>query len=99
MDWNEEAEKLVELAFVDESEPYEVDQAGIFHDAATGDFVLLTASGCSCWGGECDAERFASLDALAASLVTADRRYNPTLGGARTLVDEARAAWDRLCVG
>lgn len=79
------------LSSVDEADPYEVDEAHIGVDAATGKFVLLTASGCSCWDGEYDEEVYDSLDALERALVTDDRRYNPTLMGARQLVAEARS--------
>lgn len=81
--------ELRELAFIDESQPYEVDQAGIYVDE-DGTFILLTASGCSCWEGDYNEEQFSSFEALEASLLNEDRTYNPSLSGARELLEEAR---------
>lgn len=89
MYYEERASQLRELAFIDESQPYEVDQTGIYVDES-GVFVLLTASGCSCWEGEYNEEQFASLEALEISLLNDDRTYNPSLLGAKALVAEAR---------
>lgn len=79
------------VAGVDESEAYEVDITEIWHDGAK--WHLLTATGCSCWDGDYDDEEYDSLEALAAAIGVEsdiDRRYNPSLEGARKIVDEAR---------
>lgn len=89
MYYDDRAAQLRELAFVDEADSYEVDQTGIYVDE-NGTFVLLTASGCSCWEGDYDEEQFESLDALENALINGDRTYNPSLNGARQLVAEAR---------
>lgn len=76
---------------VDESEAYKVDITEIWHDGEK--WRLLTATGCSCWSGEYDEEEYESLDALAAALGVesdVDRRYNPSLEGAKTIIAEAR---------
>ena len=78
------------LAFVDESEPYSIDQCAIIQRG--DEFILASASGCSCWDGTWDEEKFNSLDDLAASLLADDRLYNPSFGAARLLVAEAREA-------
>ena len=92
MTYEERADQLRELAFIDESEPYEVDQTGIYVDESgdTPVFVLLTSSGCSCWDGDYNEEQFESLEALEISLVGDDRTYNPSLNGVRQLLEEAR---------
>lgn len=83
--------ELRELAFVDEADSYEVDEAGIYLDA-NGKFILLTASGCSCWDGDDYGEEiFDSLNDLEKSLINDDRMYNPSLSGAKQLIEEARA--------
>lgn len=92
MTYSERQEQLKQLAFIDESEAYQIDEAGIYFNAETTEFVLLTASGCSCWDGEYDEEVFESLEALEASLLKEDRRYNPSLEGAKKLIAEARTA-------
>lgn len=91
--WDDRVEQLKKLAFIDESERYKVDQTGIFYDPLTTKFVLLTATGCSCWDGEYDEERFDSLDSLETSLITDSRDHNPTLMGVRVLMAEARLEW------
>jgi hypothetical protein len=85
--------ELVELAWLDESEPYEVDHTGIYLDPNSGKFVLLTASGCSCWDGEYNEEEYDTLEDLEKSLNLDEdkRRWNPSLQGAKDLMKEARA--------
>lgn len=90
-DWDDIDESLRLLANIDESMPYEVDQTRILLDKTTGEFVLQTASGCSCWDGDYDEERFPTLDALAENLMGKGQpRYNPSLVGAAQLIEEAR---------
>ena len=55
--FDERRAELRELAFIDESADYEVDQASICVDEK-GTFYLLTASGCSCWSGEYEEEQY-----------------------------------------
>ena len=88
-DFDDRRNELRELAFIDESADYEVDQTSICVDEE-GTFYLLTASGCSCWSGEYEEERFDSLEALENALVGGDRTYNPSLTGVQALLQEAR---------
>src|SRR5689334_13277882 len=93
MDWASVKNGLIELAFIDESYPYEVDQAMIGIDKTTSQFVLMTATGCSCWEGESTVEEFSSLEELESSLMNKDRTYNPSLKGAESLLQEAKLAY------
>lgn len=95
MDYYERLKSLKQLAFVDESYPYEVDEAGIYLNEQTGQFYLITASGCSCWDGEYDEEVFDSLDQLELSLINEDSRYRPSLGGSKLLIAEARKYYEK----
>lgn len=80
------------LSGVDESAPYEVDYTEIWR-APDGSFVLVTASGCSCWDGDFDMQPFTTLDALAESLLGTERTYgNPSAINSQALVEAARAA-------
>jgi len=88
-DFDNRRNELRELAFIDESADYEVDQTSICVDE-DGTFILLTASGCSCWSGEYEEEQFDSFEALENALVGGDRTYNPSLTGVQTLLAEAR---------
>jgi hypothetical protein len=87
--FDERRNELRELAFIDQSANYEVDQTSICVDEE-GTYYLLTASGCSCWCGEYNEEQFSSFEALEASLLDEDRTYNPSLSGAHELLEEAR---------
>ena len=87
--FDERRAELRELAFIDESANYEIDQASICVDEE-GTYYLLTASGCSCWMGEYSEEQFSSFEALEAALLNGDRTYNPSLSGAQSLLGEAR---------
>lgn len=94
VDWYEAVKQYRVVAEIDESEPYETDQSCILLLPGRK-FGLLTASGCSCWGGEAWLEEFGSFDELADSLLgpescKQDRRYNPSLKGAEELVASAR---------
>lgn len=88
--------RYIELGSVDEGESYEVDVTQIYYDKLDKMFVLITASGCSCWDGDCDEEKFKTLEELEKSLVTDDRTYNPTLMGAKELIKEAKEKWTEL---
>lgn len=98
MDYYDRQKELKELVSIDEADVYEVDGVGIYLDEKSGKFVLLSASGCSCWDGEFDEAEFDSLDELASSLIDGDEdgsdryRYNPSLKGARQLIEKARVA-------
>lgn len=93
--WEEATGALTQLAYIDEADSYEVDQAGIYFDPATREFVLVTASGCSCWEGDCDVERFPTMDALEVALINDTREYNPTLKGAQELIADAHEAFEK----
>lgn len=85
----------IELAVLDESESYEVDITEIHYDPETKEFLLLTASGCSCWEGDYSEERFKSLKALGESMIKEDRQYNPSFVGAKQLLIEAEEAFKK----
>lgn len=97
MDFYDRQKQLIIIARVDESEPYEIDEAVIGIDT-NGKFILLTASGCSCWDGDYDEAEYSSLDDIERDLIRGDEngndayRYNPSLAGARALIAEARRA-------
>jgi hypothetical protein len=95
MYWDTIKEGLVELAFIDEADSYEVDQCLIGFDKATGKFALITATGCSCWDGEADREDFNSLEELESSLINSDRTYSPSINGAKSLILEAKKTYER----
>jgi hypothetical protein len=81
------------LADIDESQPYEIDVTEIYQDAA-GNFVLVTASGCSCWDGDYDEETYTTYPELVAALnlLTApERYYNPSPSGAADLLAQVQA--------
>lgn len=87
-----------ELASLDESADYEVDYTFVGFDKRTGKFVLVTASGCSCWDGDAYVELFDDLESMRKSLVTTDRTYNPSLNGAKAVMDEAEEEFRRHCL-
>lgn len=91
--WDAVESEVTQLAFLDESYPYEVDQCLIGLDKSTGKFVLMTATGCSCWDGDATVEYFDSIDEIESSLINKDRTYNPSLLGAERLIREAREAY------
>lgn len=76
------------LASVDESEGWDVDISEVWKK---GDkYFLLTASGCSCWGGEYEQQEFNSLGELGNLVLYREGyQYNPSLEGAKKLVAEA----------
>ena len=76
------------IAYMDESEGYDVDQTAIYK-TPTG-FALATASGCSCWNGDWEAEEFENLDLLYQSMRLDDRAYNPSWMAAEGLILSAR---------
>ena len=99
MDYDDITKELTELAMIDESASYyEVDYTFIGLDEKTGKFALVTASGCSCWDGGADVEYFDDLDQMEQSLVTEDRTYNPSLLGAKSVMQEARETYERIKV-
>lgn len=91
MNYNERRNELRELAFVNEADDYEVDEVGIYTDGNI--FYILSASGCSCWGGEegeWDEASFDDFEGVKAFLLKEDLpRYNPSINGAKALIEEA----------
>jgi hypothetical protein len=75
-----------QIASVDESEPYEIDQTTIWQ-TPTG-YALAVASGCSCWDGEWSVTEFATLDDIFDSFDTTDYAYNPSLKGIEALKEQ-----------
>ena len=94
MEYYDIKKELTELAMLDESADYEVDYTFIGLDEKTGKFALVTASGCSCWDGGADVEYFDDLDQMEQSLVTEDRTYNPSLLGAKSVMQEAKETFE-----
>jgi len=84
-------EELVVLSELDESEAYEVDYTLIGYDKKKGKFVLVTASGCSCWDGDCQVEYFDTLAEMHKSLGVhgPDRDFQPSLMGVERAMKEA----------
>lgn len=80
-----------ELASVDESADWEVDQTWIYSE---GDkYYLVHASGCSCWGGEARYKEFPSLLAIGKHFFNEHGDYyGPTLKGASALLAGAYRA-------
>ena len=80
------------IASVDESQDYDVDESHVYVKP-DGAFVLATASACSCWDGDYEVQEFASLDELVALVLNREGFvYNPSIAGAKSLVDQAREA-------
>lgn len=94
--WYEFLEDHFELASIDESAPYEVDETHILYDEDTGEFLLASASGCSCWPdrGGFSVERFAEFQDLAVSLFAdaETREFASTASGSELLIYEAQLA-------
>lgn len=86
----------IELALLDESASYEVDMTEVHYDPETEELVLLTATGCSCWDGDYNEERFKNLESLKQSLLKEDRQYNPSFKGAEQLVKEAEVEFKKI---
>lgn len=84
-DFPEDLETLI--AKVDESESYEVDSTEIWK-TKDGSYVLITASGCSCWDGDFDREDYKTLELLAVGLFSGERMYTPSLHGALELLKQ-----------
>lgn len=94
--WRGNKDEIIPVASIDESEDYEVDITEIYFDKTTKGFLLVTASGCSCWDGEYDEERYVSFEALKSALLDdgPKRRYNPTWSGGQDLLNQVEA-WQK----
>ena len=99
VNWSSRVEELTELAYIDEADDYEVDRCGIYFDPVANDFVVLTASGCSCWDGEAFEAHFPSLLAIEEGLQGRKASYNPSLKGIETLLTGARTTYAQLTKG
>lgn len=79
------------LAADDNGDSWEIDITEIWLDA-TGRFLLVQASGCSCWDGDYTAEGFDTLNevAHAVSILGQARPHHITPAGGDALVNEAR---------
>ena len=82
---------LCVLAELDEGAAYEVDYTLIGYDKKVGKFVLVTASGCSCWDGDCYVEYYDSFADMHRSLGVFgdDREFQPSLKGVERVMKEA----------
>lgn len=96
LNYDRKREDLIELGILDESADYEVDITEIHYDPIKREFVLLTASGCSCWDGDYSEERFSTPKELLKSLLKEDRKYNPSFKGAKYLIAEAKSTYKEL---
>lgn len=97
MDYHRRLEQLEVLSELDESMDYEVDYSAIGFDKENRQFVLVTASGCSCWDGDYEEEYFNSLYELEVALSNDNRSYNPSILGGQQLISEAREKWASMC--
>lgn len=112
--WHTERDKLIELSFIDEADSYEVDQAMIGLDKQTGKFVLIVASGCSCWDDEAEMKSFDTLDELEIEMnkvideelikFPRMREYDKvsnfylSINGCKELMNEARMKFTDYCI-
>lgn len=91
MNYYERRDSLTELAFINEADDWEVDEAGIYTNGEK--FYVLTASGCSCFcgdEGEWDEVVLDTFEEVRHFLLNEDLpRYNPSLNGAKALIEEA----------
>jgi hypothetical protein len=90
MNYYDRQNELRQLAFRDEADSYEVDETGIYTDGNI--FYILSASGCSCWeSDEYDEVSFNDFESVKNFLLGDGEmeRYNPSLYGAKALVEEA----------
>lgn len=87
MDYRQRQNELIELAFIDDSDSYDIDENGIYTDGVK--YYWLSASGCSCWDGDYDEEVFDSFEDLKSHLLNSDSRYRPTILGAQALIEQA----------
>jgi len=81
------------IAEIDESESYETDQTQILVEPE-GTFLLATASGCSCWGGEWYVTRYDTVEELLEDIgPTGDADnggYNPSFEGVKDLAEQVK---------
>ena len=87
------------LYSLDESPPYEVDISEVYYDKLNKEFVLVTASGYSCWMGDYETETYKKLKDIETELFKRDDKgyvYNPSLLGAKELVSEASKNWEKI---
>ena len=91
-----DAEKIpaewVLVAQLDESADYEVDMSEIFYDKKKKEYLLITATGCSCWSGEYESETYKKLKDIEKKLFVRDDKgyvYNPSVQGAHDLIEQA----------
>ena len=82
-----------QIAFIDESADYEVDQTAIFKTKSG--FALATATGCSCWDGDWEVSKFRKIERLFEAIGGVEEtghEYNPTFAGAKSLREQALAS-------
>lgn len=90
MGWYTRVDELECLAFLDEAEPYTVDQCGVYLDTKSGKFYVLTASGCSCWSGEYDEEEYDTLSEVFAALDDGSFPWHVSIAGSEDLKQQLR---------
>lgn len=91
-DWYKRTDQLIQIAFIDESEPYETDQWGLYLDPVSAQVSLIQASGCSCWDGEYMEYRFPHLLDAVDALTGSEQVTAPSLYGALDLMRQT-IAW------
>ena len=102
--WRDEIDKSIVLSEVDESAPYEVDQAAIILNKETGKFGFIQASGCSCWDGDGEVEYFDDLDKLDEYISKGideekdSSTYYISINGCKQLIAEAKDKFRQLAL-
>ena len=91
--FDDRCNEIVILASEDQDVDYGIDVTIIGFDPVARDFVLLYASGCSCWEGDGDEMAFSGLNALEEYLLESADGYLPSLEGSKRLIAEARESW------
>lgn len=95
--WRQRTDELITLSYIDEDDDWGTDRAGIYRDSKTRQFSLITASGCSCWDGDYDEEKFDRWIDLEKYLLKAgDKSTHPSLMGAQQLLNEGWEKWNQI---
>lgn len=99
-DWYEVSNKSIELSMLDWADSYEVDQAMIGIDKQTGNFFYMTASGCSCWGGEAEIDYYGSLEELEKDVMENENKRESyiSIGGDKKLIQDAKDKFNEICL-
>ena len=90
--WTGDKERVIPIAAIDESEYYETDITEVYFDTHSNEFLLISASGCSCWDGDYSETRYTDVESLEKALLDDGNKdqYNPTWKGANELLEQVR---------